>query len=289
MEPANPFVRDPAAPRPVATRVVAGSLLLLALAFLYRAPAAFVWKAWWGDPYYTHGLPVFVIALGLAAWRLWRAPARPAPVSAWGLLALPVPLALYVLGLLRADAYLLVWSAPLLAAAIALATGGLARVRLLAAPLLLVALALPTPWTLEACVWLQDGATAATATLLGLVGVPLERGLTTLSSGALVFEVTPACSGFQSAVSLLAVGAGIATLFPTSGARRRVVLALAVPVALALNVARLVAVVAVGLAWGSDAAEGFFHGFSSALIFVGETLILLAVAGAFSRPRRADA
>ncbi|MEA3200771.1 MAG: hypothetical protein QOE90_2199 [Thermoplasmata archaeon] len=285
MEPAHPLVEPSTRPR-LSWRIAVGAILLAGLAFLFRAPALFVWRAWWSDPYYTHGLPVFLAAAGLAAWRLARAPALTAPVPAWALLGLPAALGLYLVGFLRADAYFLTWSFLALAAAVALATG---RLRLLAAPLLLAALALPTPWTIQVCVWLQDGATAATAALLGLAGVPLERGLTTLTSGALAFEVTPACSGFQSAVSLLAVGAAIATLFPMSKARRRVVLALAVPLALALNVARLIAVVAIGLRWGADAAEGFFHGFSSALIFLAETIVLLAAAGLLSRPREARA
>src|SRR5581483_10780821 len=227
---------------PAVARRVAGAFVLLGVLLLYRAPARFVWNAWLSDPYYAHGLPVFAAAVALAAWRLWKAPRAEASVPAWALLGLP----------------------------------------LAGAPLLLAALALPTPWTIQVCVALQDGATAATGFLLSLAGIALERGLTTLTAGGLSFEVTPACSGFQSAVSLLAVGAGIATIFPR---RAGLVLALAVPVALALNVLRLVLVVLIGLAWGPGAAEGFFHGLSDALIFVAETLLLLAVAGALSRPR----
>lgn len=289
MEPALSHAEPTARSPRLALRIAAGALLLLGVAALYRAPFQFLWTTWWNDPYATHGLPVFLAALALAAWRLHRAPASAEPVPAWALLGLPLAGAVYLAGLLRGDAYLLTWSFLVLVAAVALASGGLARLRLLAAPLLLAALTFPTPWTLQVCVWLQDGATTATAFLLGLVGVPLARGLTTLATGDLVFEVTPACSGFQSAVSLLAVGAVIATVFPMPPTRRRLVLALAVPVALALNVARLLAVVGIGLAWGAPAAEGFFHGFSSAVLFVAETLALLAVAGALSRPKGAAA
>jgi len=281
VEPAHPLVKAPGR-SPAVARRVAGAFVLLGVLLLYRAPARFVWNAWLSDPYYAHGLPVFAAAVALAAWRLWKAPRAEASVPAWALLGLPLAGALYLAGLLRADAYLLSWSALALAASVALASGGWPRLRLVGAPLLLAALALPTPWTIQVCVALQDGATAATGFLLSLAGIALERGLTTLTAGGLSFEVTPACSGFQSAVSLLAVGAGIATIFPR---RAGLVLALAVPVALALNVLRLVLVVLIGLAWGPGAAEGFFHGLSDALIFVAETLLLLAVAGALSRPR----
>jgi len=268
-------------------RVAAFLVVGLGLAFLYRAPAGFVWAAWQGDPYYSHGFAVFLFAAGLATWRLWKAGAAPESVPAWALVGVPVALAAYLLGFLRGDAYVLSWSALLLAGGIALATGGLARLRLLAAPLLLAALTLPTPWTLEAGVWLQGIATRAATGVLTLFGVSLHAGVTSLSAGGLDFEVTPACSGIQSAVSLLAVAACIATLFSMSDARRRVVLGAAIPLALLLNVARLVAVVLIGLAWGQGAAEGFFHGASSALIFVVETLILLALAGVLRRPERA--
>lgn len=282
MQPTAATQEPPARAFPVG-RAVAATLLLAALAFLYRAPALFVWDAWQADPYYAHGVAVFVVAAGLAAWRLWKAPAAPAALPAWSLLGIPAALGLYLAGFLRADAYVLAWSGLALAAAVALATGGAARVRLVAAPLVLAALTLPTPWTLELGVALQDAATRAAAWSLGLVGIPVERGLTSLASGPLVFDVTPACSGLTSAVSLLALAALVGTVFP---ARRVLVGALAIPLALLLNVLRIDAVILVGLRWGADAAEGFFHGASSGLIFLVETVLLLALAGALRRPRK---
>src|SRR5439155_17532643 len=112
--------------------------------------------------------------------------------------------------------------------------------------------------------------------------------LTTFDVGALSFEVTPQCSGFQSAISLLAIGALVVALLPMTARRKALVLGAAVPLALVLNVARILAVVGIGLRWGADAAEGFFHQWSSAAIFLLETLALLAIAGAFAK-RRAQA
>ena len=259
--------------------------VLLAAVLLLRAPALFVWNAWWNDPYYTHGLPVFLVAAGLAAWRLRRAAPPAAPAPAWGLALLPLAGLVWLAGFLDRSAHLMVWSVPALLAALAFATGGAARLRLLAGPLLLLALTLPTPWTFPVGVALQDVATDASAAALALLGIPLVVGLTTFSTGGLTFEVTPACSGFQSAVGLLALAALVAALFPMSTRRRRALLLAAVPLALLLNVARIVAVVLVGLRWGAEAAEGFFHGASSLLLFLVEAALLLLAAGALRKPK----
>lgn len=259
-------------------------LIATALAFLYRSAAVFVWKAWLNDPYYTHGLVVFTTALCLAAWRLAKTPATSQP-PAWAPITILAAGGVFVAGFVLHDTYLLVWSALALGVSVAILTGGVERVRSLAMPFLLVATTLPTPWTLELGYRLQLVAFGAATWALRAIGIDLEMGLTTFSVGELSFEVTPACSGFQSAISLLALGAVIATIFRLSPRRRWVVLLAAAPVALVLNVGRILAVVGVGVNYGAAAAEGFFHNWSSALLFVVETIVLLAIAGLLT-PRR---
>lgn len=277
-----------AASTPFARRGLAVAYLALvavALLFLYRTAAVFVWKAWLNDPYYTHGIVVFATAVGLAAWRLARSPAA-SEAPAWAPVTLLPGAALFLAGFVLHDPYLVVWSALALAAAVAFLTGGAARLRSLAMPLLLVATTLPTAWTLEVGSRLQLVAFAAATLVLRPVGVDLSQGVTTFSVGDLAFEVTPACSGFQSAVSLVALGAVIATVFRLTPARRWAVLLAAAPIALVLNVARIVAVVGVGMRYGAAAAEGFFHTWSSGLLFVAETIVLLAIAGVLLPKRK---
>ncbi|HWG92320.1 MAG TPA: exosortase/archaeosortase family protein [Candidatus Thermoplasmatota archaeon] len=266
-----------------------GGFLALCGGLLYLAPARWLWNAWMSDPYYSHGLLVALLAAGLAAWRLRKTQAPVAEPPAWGLLGVPAALGVYLWGFLEHSTYLMVWSAFFLLAALALATGGPTRVRTVAGPLLLGALILPTPWTLDFGLLLQDGATNVSASLLALTGVPLVVDLYTFHINDLAFEVTPACSGFQSAVSLLAIAAVIATVFPLTPRRRALVLGLAVPLALLLNIGRILAVVAIGLQWGAEAAEGFFHEWSSGLLFLVETLALLALAGSLRKPRTGGA
>lgn len=259
-------------------------LIATALAFLYRSAAVFVWKAWLNDPYYTHGLVVFATALGLAGWRLVKTPATSEP-PAWAPVTILAAGGVFVAGFVLHDPYLVVWSALALGISVALLTGGVARIRSLAMPFLLVATTLPTAWTLEVGSRLQLVAFGAATAILRATGVDLQQSVTTFSVGDLSFEVTAACSGFQSAVSLIALGAVIATVFRLPPRRRWAVLLAAAPVALVLNVGRILAVVAVGVNHGASAAEGFFHHWSSGLLFVAETIVLLAIAGVLL-PRR---
>lgn len=258
-------------------------LLLPILALLYRSPAQFVWRAWETDPYYTHGLPVALLALGLAAWLILRAPAQPGAHKGAVLALALLAGATYLAGLRLHNAYYLTWSLVPLLGAIALATGGAPRLKAAGLPLLLLAVTLPTPWMLDLGITMQNGAMMASAKILVLLGVALQSGLTTMEVDGITFEVNAACSGLQSAMSLLAIAAVVGVVAPK---RRWLLLALALPIALVLNLARILAVVAVALHMGPAAAEGFFHGASSLLLFIAETLVLVLVAGPMRLPKR---
>ena len=263
---------------------LAATLVILVVALAYRAALVFLWNTWTTDAYYTHGIPVAFAAALLAAWRWWRGDASDAPSYAPFVLAIPV--FVYVAGLRLVSAHLVLWSLPALLLAVAFAAGGAARARAMLAPVALFALTLPTPWTLPFGLAMQQASAFAAGAILALVGIGFSVDITTLHAGDLVFEVTPACSGFQSAVSLLALAALVAALVPMSRARRATMLVAAVPLALVLNVARILAIVGIGLRWGTDAAEGFFHNASGLLLFLGEVLVLSAIAGLVRAPGR---
>lgn len=262
---------------------VAGLLLVV----LYRAPALWLWNAWTTDPYLTHGLLVAALAVGLGLWRARGTPnVAPGP---WHALALAAAGAVYLLGFRLHSPHVLVWSLWAFLAALAFATGGAPRLARAAPALGLLALALPLPWTAEVGAWLQGLAYAASVAALGWMGVPVEHGLLTFRARDVEFAVTPVCSGFQSAVSLLALAAVVVLVVEMPRWRRAAILAAAVPLALLLNVVRILAVVAVGLRFGPEAAESFFHEASSAALFLAETLALLLLSGVLWRRKEAGA
>ena len=114
---------------------------------------------------------------------------------------------------------------------------------------------------------LQGFTAFGAASLTNLVGVPVARDGLVLSSDRFAFVVAEPCSGMSSLVSLLA----LATLW-TYAARgsltsRAAVLLSVAPLAIFANSVRVTVVLLVANWFGQDAALGFFHGFSSRVLF----------------------
>src|SRR5438874_8739326 len=152
-----------------------GLVLVAAAVVLYRSTALWLWNAWTTDPYDSHGLVVAAVAIVLAVLKLRRG--TPGDPRMLELVGLPAAAGAYLAGFALHNVYVLAWSAWALLGAVALATGGLARLRALAAPLLLAALAIPVPFALDVGVALQRLAFLASAGLLSLFHVGLVAGL----------------------------------------------------------------------------------------------------------------
>lgn len=78
------------------------------------------------------------------------------------------------------------------------------------------------------------------------------------------------CSGLRSLISFLGIGAFFAYLLDMSMMRRTILFLLSVPIALATNVLRVMALVLVTHYYGSEkaSADSFFHDFSGIMVFI---------------------
>ena len=107
------------------------------------------------------------------------------------------------------------------------------------------------------------------------LGMPVAIDGITLSTPEYTFEVAIACSGLKSAIAMLALGALLAFLVKGAWWQRIIIFASALPVAILANAVRIWLTLIMGRSLGEKAAEGFFHTFSGALVF------LLAFLGLF--------
>ena len=89
-------------------------------------------------------------------------------------------------------------------------------------------------------------------------------------------EVVDACSGLRSLTTLLALSAFIALISSASRYSKMIIFISAVPVAIALNVVRLIATALMAKWLGPEAAQGFLHEASGMLVFF---LALITIAG----------
>lgn len=191
-----------------------------------------------------------LLAIGIAAWLLWRRrerlrrlPDASAGVAAALLLAAGVGLFAWAQLTRAADLLLPSLAANLLA--FATATRGLAggRAALLPAAVLLLGVPIPDPIRDELVWQLQQSSAAGGSWLLQAFGVDVVLGGVLIRSGNLTFTVIESCSGLRGIEILALVAVGIRELFADSGRRQWLLVALAPWLGFALNVVRVASVV----------------------------------------------
>jgi len=259
-----------------APAVGAGALLAAA----YLPVFGYLGQQWWDNEYFQHG-PLIPLLAGYLLWRRREALAglarRP---SRLGLALVAGSLAVLVAGHALGSLYT-VQSLSLLGALVGSIAYlyGWGAVRAAAVPLAFLGFAIPWPWgVLEALATpLQRLTTSYTALAAGLLALPVQQRGVDLFLGGFTLTVAVPCSGLKSAIALLALAGLYAAVAGGPPAARLGLLALAVPVALAANVARVLAVLLVAQAWGPGAALGFYHWGSGVALFALAWLLLAAL------------
>ena len=103
--------------------------------------------------------------------------------------------------------------------------------------------------------------------MINLYGMPVHREGNIIDLGFTQLQVVEACSGLHSLISLIVLGF-FSLLFRAHFWKRAVLLVSTVPLAILTNSLRITLTSILYEVWGAKVAEGFFHGFSSWLIFM---------------------
>ncbi len=268
--------------------VLVAATLAAGFLWLYARPLASLVADWAGSAEYSHGLIVAPAAL-LLAWHRRRAlmaePARPA----WsGILVVAVGLLLYLAGALGAERFLLRTSVIVVLAGGVLFACGPRHLRHLAAPLLLLALAIPLPAVVltQMTMPLQLLASRIGAALLDAGGAVVLREGNLLVLPHVTLEVADACSGLRSLVSLVALAALYAAVRRFRPAVAAATVASAVPCALAMNGVRLAATAVLAGVLGTRATTGILHETAGTLTFAAAVTMVVFIGAGLARATR---
>ena len=251
------------------------SLLALLLAVIYAPPLAEAARQWGGDGSSEHGVLILPIALGLVWMLRGKARAcRPAPAHA-GVWLLGAGLLLETAAyLLRLRWFPLLSLVPVLAGAV-LALHGPALWRVLRFPILFLAFLAPVPTavTLPAAAAIQCASTAGTTQALTLLGIPAVQDGFDIVTPALTVEVAQECSGFKKLTTLLAFAVFYGYVYALPWPRRLALVLAVPPVALAVNVLRILALVLIGSAGGTRALHAAHDGAEVFVVVVSFVLL----------------
>jgi len=122
-------------------------------------------------------------------------------------------------------------------------------------------------------------ATKATNSILNVIGVPSVREGNIIYLPAYTLEVVEACSGLRSLVTLMALAALMGNMTLPGKLRPLLLFILAIPVAIAVNIMRLVFTAVGAYAISPKMAEDFLHELSGILVFTAALIIMIALTG----------
>lgn len=147
-------------------------------------------------------------------------------------------------------------------------------------PLSILILMIPVPAQIVASftIPLQLIVTKASVWLASIIRIPIynEGNIIHLARGT--FEVVQACSGLRSIMTLLTLGAVLAFLLLRSNLLRSILFIAAIPIAIAVNIIRVFALIAVFHFFEINLSEGALHTIMGMVVF-GVAIGLFMLAG----------
>ena len=238
----------------------------------------------WRTEQEGHG-PLIILAVAWLAWqckaKLQKAHYVSAPVAGW--LVLLIGLALLIL--CRSQDVLMLEVAaqlPILAGCILL-VGGWQVLRILAFPLAFLLFSVPPPgWMMDAfTVPLKSMVSDWVAALLYDLDYPVAQNGVMIMIGPYELMVKDACAGMNSIFALSAIGVFYIHEFVRGSWLRAIVLLFAiVPITIAANFFRVVALVLMAYYFGVDAIDGVFHDLTGLALFVVALVLFFLLDGA---------
>jgi exosortase len=267
------------------------ALVAVLFAVIYHRTLLTLWTTWTTNDNYSHGplVPLASLALvWLRRGRLAQAPIRP---DTRGLVLTALACVVQLLGV-RADVFALQgYSLLLMAFGLSLTFLGVPATRLLAFPLgyLVFMLTFPPVVVNTLSFKLKEITVGASTHAAEALGVVLRRSGMTLYLVTGELRIENPCSGLRSLIALVATGAIFAYFQEGGWWRRLIMLASAVPIAMAGNVIRITLLILVGHYVSVEQATGAFHDWSGYLIYAVALLGLFAVRGLLRRRTASEA
>ena len=263
------------------------ALVCFATLLVYLPVLTSLGRQWASDENYSHGFLVAPFAIYLGWRRRHELLAEQVRPHWFGIAVVLGSLALLVAGRLGAELFLTRISLLGLIAGTVVFLYGMRHLRVLAFPLAFLLLMIPLPAIVfnQIAFPLQLLASSAGQSVLDAASIPVLREGNILILSTITLQVVEACSGIRSLVSLLTLAIILGALTEQRVWARLLLAALAFPVAIAANAAR-VAGTGLMAAWiGPQAAQGFLHEFSGWVVFVVAFALLLATRRAFPGPQ----
>jgi exosortase len=260
-------------------RTFAFLTIALPLAAAYGLVVLGLARQWAEDANYAHGFVVIPMAAWLAYRRRERFHAQPSAPAAAGFVLFGLGALAYLAGIAAAELFTTRVSLVLVVGALVWIVHGRARARVMAFPILFLLCMIPVPYVLyyQLTFPLQVESSRYAAALLSAAGMPVVREGNILNLEGYSLEVVSACSGLRSIMTLITLALFLTDFTRLSRTSKVILVAAAIPVAVAANVGRLALTASIAAIRGPEAAESFLHDLSGLVVFIAGLVALFVI------------
>jgi len=254
-------------------------VLIIFLLILYLPTLLWLWGRWTMSVWQNgHGILVFALVMYLMGRELHKLKDLPSSANGWGFIILIPSLLLYMLD--TGINTQLLSSLAMISSFVGLSLlflGGV-KTKTILFPLLSLILTLPIPlvFTEAMHLMLRHIATKSVAFLLSKMGIPVFSSGTVLEIEGGTLMVADACSGFATLYAAITI-AILTAYFCNSSKRRIILLLIAAPLAVAVNIIRVLVLALLVNYYGLNILATSAHELSGLLTFMVALPILFII------------
>lgn len=236
-------------------------------------------ETWLSHSDHSHGLLVPFISLAFVWQKRAELMSTSSSTAPFGVVILFASLAFYLLSLLGGIAVTSRMMMVFSLAGLVLFQYGKPIFRLVAFPVFFLLFMIPVPVSIigKISMPLQMFATIVSEHIIRAFSIPVYREGNMLYFVQTQLEVADACSGIRSITALLMLSTVFVYISSLPWTRRSILLASAIPIALAANILRVAGTGILAHFYGARVAQGFLHEFSGMAVFAFGLLLLYLV------------
>jgi exosortase len=254
-------------------------IILLLLLILYIPTLQWLWGRWTMSVWQNgHGILVFALVIYFICKELQKLKHLPASSNSWGYIILIPSLLLYMLDTGINTQLLSSFAMFSSLIGLSLLFLGVVKTKIILFPLLTMLLTLPIPlvFTETMHLMLRHIATKSVAFILSQMGIPVFTSGTLLEIEGGTLMVADACSGFATLYAALTI-AILTAYFCTSTKRRLILLLIAAPLAIGVNIIRVLVLALLVNYYGLNILATSAHELSGLLTFMVALPILFII------------
>lgn len=229
-----------------------------------------MWQRWFAkDSYYSHGILVPAVTAFLIWQRREEIKKYARIPSPWGIRLIVAGLLVHVLSSLLRVYFSSAFSMMIVLFGIVLHFFGVQMLRAIVFPLCFLVFMIPMPLVVvvNASFKMKLVAADISAKILNQMGLLAVRSGSIIRMRSAYVIVDDVCSGLRSLISLAALGSLFAYWLKGPVAKKLLLFAMTIPIAIVTNVCRVVILAAVSEIWGPEYSVGFIHDATGFMVF----------------------